>query len=60
MRLRGERGTNPSLSKAGSPLHAGWMPARAGLGASVRIVSCCGHGDEYLPSPWGLLPVLEA
>jgi hypothetical protein len=36
------------------------MPARAGLGASVRIVSCCGHGDEYLPSPWGLLPVLEA
>jgi hypothetical protein len=25
---------------------------------SVRIVNWCGHAEE-LPSPWGLLPVME-
>jgi hypothetical protein len=31
-----------------------WEPCR-----SVTIVQYCGHGEELLPSPWGLLPVLE-
>jgi hypothetical protein len=31
-----------------------WMPCQ-----SVRVVNWCGHGEEWLPPPWGLLPVLE-
>jgi hypothetical protein len=31
----------------------GWMPCQ-----TVRVV-WCGHGTELLPSPWGLLPVME-
>jgi hypothetical protein len=30
-----------------------WMPC-----ATVWVVNWCGH-EEWLPSPWGLLPVLE-
>jgi hypothetical protein len=25
----------------------------------VRVVNWCGHGEELLPSPWGMLPVME-
>jgi hypothetical protein len=25
----------------------------------MRVVNWCGHGEELLPSPWGLLPVME-
>jgi hypothetical protein len=32
----------------------GWMPCQ-----SVGVVEWCGHGTELLPSPWGLLPVME-
>jgi len=33
----------------------GWTPC-----ATVRVVHWCGHGEELLPSPCGLLPVLDA
>jgi hypothetical protein len=26
----------------------------------VRVMNWCGHGEEWLPSPWGLLPVWES
>jgi hypothetical protein len=26
----------------------------------LRVVEWCGHGTEVLPSPWGLLPVVES
>jgi hypothetical protein len=32
----------------------GWTP-----GGTVRLVQWGGHGEELLPLPWGLLPVLD-
>jgi hypothetical protein len=32
----------------------GWTPCH-----SLRMVEWCGHGTEGLPSPSGLLPVVE-
>jgi hypothetical protein len=31
-----------------------WTPCR-----TVTVVQWCGHGEELLTSPWGLLPVME-
>src|SRR4029450_2390783 len=31
----------------------GWTPGQSG-----GVVEWCGHGTEFLPSPWGLLPVV--
>jgi hypothetical protein len=33
----------------------GWTPFQP-----LRVVEWCGHGTEVLPSPWGLLPVVES
>jgi hypothetical protein len=37
-----------------APRSVEWRPCD-----SVRIVNWCGHAEELLPSPWGLLPVWE-
>ena len=51
-------GTTVPITESLHPAAAvalGWMPC-----ASVLVVKWCGQGEELLPSPWGLLPVLEA
>jgi len=40
--------------------HSAALPLGGTPCRSVVVVNWCGHGEELLPSPWGLLPMLEA
>jgi hypothetical protein len=48
-------GADVPLTQRLAPRSVEWRPCNSG-----RIVNWCGHAEELLPSPWGLLPVLEA
>jgi hypothetical protein len=45
----------PITQRIVEPRAVDWRPC-----ASVRVVNWCGHAEELLPSPWGLLTVMEA